>query len=206
MKVIKKNKNKFTIEVTCQMVKDEYGFTYGKKDEFCGSMLEVNAEDIKKHPWRKYPDYEGVDYGVICPICGKFVVIEKMNIPLNVVNNAEEVKIHDTNRLDKEFNDEKEYYISHVNFIYPNEISQPVEKENYGILAKYMGKYFDRTEMDKIICELITRHPYVKNAYMLEIETEWRMDSARGRYHNLQFDNDSFEEQRRTKPTVKYEL
>ena len=93
MKVIKENNftNVFPMQVKCKKVVDTYEFSYGKEKDFCGSELEIDAEDIKKHKWFKYPDYEGVDYGVICPVCGKFVVIDKDEIPIKILKNAEEI-------------------------------------------------------------------------------------------------------------------
>ena len=96
MKVIKENNfsDIFPIKVKCERVVDAYGFSYGKEKDFCGSELEVDVKDIKKHRWFKYPDYEGVDYGVVCPVCGKFVVIDKNKIPNKVSNDAEEIRLN----------------------------------------------------------------------------------------------------------------
>lgn len=54
MKVIKENKkfeNVFPMRIKCQIMVDEYGYSYGKEVDFCGSELEIEAEDIKKHHW-----------------------------------------------------------------------------------------------------------------------------------------------------------
>ena len=74
MKVIKVNdfSDVFPLRVTCKRVVDKYGFSYGHEKDFCGSELEVDAADIKKHEWFKWPVFEGTDYGVICPICKNF--------------------------------------------------------------------------------------------------------------------------------------
>lgn len=95
MKVIKENNysDVFPMQIKCKRVVDKYGFAYGKEKDFCGSELEVDAEDIKKHGWDKYPDYSGTDYGVVCPVCGQFVVIDKNKIPKTVLNNAEEIRL-----------------------------------------------------------------------------------------------------------------
>lgn len=95
MKVIKENNftDIFPIKVTCKRVTDEYGFAYGKKEDFCGSELEIMADDIKKHKWSKYPDYSGIDYGVICPVCGQFISINENKIPKYVIERAEEISI-----------------------------------------------------------------------------------------------------------------
>lgn len=95
MKVVKQNyfPNIFPLRVKCERVVDSYGFSYGEEKDFCGSELEVSAEDIRKHDWFKYPIYEGTDYGVICPVCGQFIVINRNNIPNQIKDNAEEIRI-----------------------------------------------------------------------------------------------------------------
>lgn len=93
MKILRENSFPFTfpMKVTCKQVKDEYGFSYGNSIEFCGSELEIEEIDIKKHGWFKYPDYGGIDYGVVCPVCGKFIVIDKDLLPTSVKENTEEI-------------------------------------------------------------------------------------------------------------------
>lgn len=95
MKVIKKGNynNVFPMKIVCHQVVDKYGFAYGKANDFCGSELEIEAEDIKKHKWDKYPDYSGTDYGVACPVCGKFIVVDTSEIPIQVLNDAEEISV-----------------------------------------------------------------------------------------------------------------
>ncbi len=92
MKVVGESEHPvFPMKVKCRRVVDIYGFAYGKAVDFCGKMLEVDEEDVKKHKWFKYPDYTGTDYGVICPVCKKFVVIDKNQIPGYVKEKAEEI-------------------------------------------------------------------------------------------------------------------
>ena len=95
MKVIKKGNynDGFPMRVVCRRVTDEYGFGYGDPKDFCGSTLEIKASDIKKHPWSKYPAYHGIDYGVVCPVCGKFIPVEKRDVPKNVLDDAEEISV-----------------------------------------------------------------------------------------------------------------
>lgn len=95
MKVIKENKfsDIFPMKIKCKRITDEYGFSYGKENDFCGSELEIEISDIKKHEWSKYPDYSGVDYGVICPMCGQFIPINEDNIPKNVLERAEKINL-----------------------------------------------------------------------------------------------------------------
>ena len=95
MKVINKGNynNSFPKKIVCKRIVDKYGFGYGDEKDFCGSTLEIDECDIKKHRWSKYPDYHGVDYGVICPICGKFIPVEESGICKNVLDNAEEISV-----------------------------------------------------------------------------------------------------------------
>ena len=96
MKVVEENRSfgVFPMKVECKRVTDKYGFSYGKATDFCGSVLEIEADDIKAHDWEKYPDYKGTDYGVICPVCGQFVMIDAKNVPESVAKKAEKIKLH----------------------------------------------------------------------------------------------------------------
>lgn len=97
MKIIKNNKtysNIFPMRIVCERVEDENGFAYGDIIDFCGSELEIEASDIKKHSWEKYPDYKGIDYGVKCPVCGMFIVVDKRYIPLYIQKNAPEISVN----------------------------------------------------------------------------------------------------------------
>ena len=85
--------NVFPMVIECKRVVDQFGFAYGDSKDFCGSKIEIEREDIKKHGWDKYPDYHGVDYGFICPKCGKFIVVDRDKIPDKVLEEAEEILI-----------------------------------------------------------------------------------------------------------------
>ena len=91
----------FPLIVKCERVVDKYGFSYGKDKDFCGSELEVLAADIKKHNWDKYPNISGTDYGVVCPVCGKFIPINIDRIPEKIIRDAQEFRFSDSNRGDK---------------------------------------------------------------------------------------------------------
>lgn len=94
MKVIKNNKVLgFPRQIVCEQEIDKYGFCYGKAVDFCGSILEIDAEDIRKHPWHKYPDYKGIDYGVICPICGQFISIPSNTLSKQLQESAPEIRV-----------------------------------------------------------------------------------------------------------------
>lgn len=88
MKIISKGNfnNVFPMRIKCERVEDKYGFAYGDNKDFCGSELEIDENDIKKNEWSKYPDYEGTDYGVICPVCNKFIVIDKNKLPQTILS------------------------------------------------------------------------------------------------------------------------
>ena len=93
MRVIEEGnyKNLFPMIAECKRVEDKYGFAYGDTKDFCGSKIEIEMEDIKEHKRSKYPDYKGIDYGFICPVCGKFVVVDQNTIPKKVLDEAEEI-------------------------------------------------------------------------------------------------------------------
>lgn len=93
MKTLKENNydNIFPMKIRCRQVKDKYGFYYGEYQDYCGSELEVETSDIRVHHWSKYPDYSGKDYGVVCPVCGEFTVIDENTLPVAVKKNAEEI-------------------------------------------------------------------------------------------------------------------
>lgn len=94
MKVLQMGTGVFPMEVRCEQIKDEYGFCYGNKVDFCGSLLEIDAEDICSHKWEKYPDMSGTDYGIICPVCGNFIMIPAKNIPERVKKCAPAIRIN----------------------------------------------------------------------------------------------------------------
>lgn len=97
MKIIEENNFNeiFPMNIKCEQIVDEYGFTYGEEKDFCGSLLEIDPSDIKKHKWFKYPNYEGVDYGVICPVCKQFIMIDSKKIPKHILISSEEIYLSD---------------------------------------------------------------------------------------------------------------
>lgn len=80
----------FPMKFTCQEVKDTYGFSYD--GNFCGSELEIEEEDLFKREWFKYPDYNGIDYGVFCPVCGSFVVVDVSSVPKCILEKCKDYK------------------------------------------------------------------------------------------------------------------
>lgn len=98
----------------------------------------------------------------------------------------------------------KKYYIDGlITYCYPYETSKPTK--DYGVLSKYIGKYYNRDEIDKIICELITRHPYIEHSMHLKIAIMWTDASIFGYYHVLDFTNDNDEKQSKGSLEIKYE-
>ncbi len=77
----------------CMHSKNKKGLGYGRPVMFCGRVLEVSDQDIKRHVWSKSKDLYGTDYGVICPECGHFVHIPKEFIPENALNSAQEIHL-----------------------------------------------------------------------------------------------------------------
>lgn len=98
----------------------------------------------------------------------------------------------------------KKYYIDNlITYCYPYKGSKSTK--NYGVLSKYIGKYFNRSEMDKIICELIMKHPYIENSMFLELSGMWTEGNTTGYYHVLNFENDNCEKQNKGSLEIKYE-
>lgn len=104
---------------------------------------------------------------------------------------------------------EKVYYIESVRCCYPFQTEHEVF--DYGVLKKYMGKEYNRSEIDKIIAEMIIKHPYIKNAMHVKVCIEYKhiigTKKSRGIYHNLRFANDNYKNQaEENKNGVQYEL
>ena len=99
---------------------------------------------------------------------------------------------------------QKKYFIDkHMRCCYPYE--KPKVTKEYGVLSEYMDKYYDRDEIDKIICELITRHPYVEGAMSLKISVCWELDGVTGYYHIFDFENDNHDNETIHSIEIKYE-
>lgn len=98
----------------------------------------------------------------------------------------------------------KKYFIDdYTTYCYPYETRKSTK--DYGVLSKYIGKYFNRDEADKIICELIMRHPYIENSMEVEIKIMWKEKNMTGFYHILDIRNDNFEKQTKGSLEIKYE-
>lgn len=98
----------------------------------------------------------------------------------------------------------KKYFIdSHMSYCYPYEVSKKVE--DYGVLSKYIGNYYSRDEMDKIICNLIMNHPYIDGAMWLMLSANWKEGNTVGYYHILNFTNHNEKHQRKGSLEIKFE-
>lgn len=99
----------------------------------------------------------------------------------------------------------KKYFINDfITYCYPCNTEKRV-KSDYGVLSKYMDKYFNRDEIDKIICELITKHPYIENSMRLKLTVNWKENNTVGYYHILNFENDNYKKQSKGNLEIKYE-
>lgn len=98
----------------------------------------------------------------------------------------------------------KKYFIdNYITYCYPHEVKHIVK--NYGVLSKYMGKQFDRDEADKIICELITRHPYIDNSMALEFRIMREDKNIEEFYQTVNIRNDNYKKQSKGNLEIKYE-
>ena len=103
----------------------------------------------------------------------------------------------------------KRYFIDpYVSYYYPFDVSRHIRKSGeFGVLEKYMYKTYTRNEIDKIICELITKHPYIDNSMHLTVRIMWcNNQKIQGYYHILNLINDNYDKQKRKiNPIIKYE-
>ncbi len=70
MKIISEGHGEdWSLKIKCECVLDNFGFSYDSDKEHCGSILEIDKDDVMTREWFKYPDLEGTDYVVVCPKC-----------------------------------------------------------------------------------------------------------------------------------------
>ena len=77
---------------------------------------------------------------------------------------------------------------------------------DYGVLNKYIGKEFSRKEIDKIIAEMILKHPYIDNSKFIELSIMRKTAEFKSFYHTLNFRNYNYKNQVKGDTTIKYEL
>lgn len=105
---------------------------------------------------------------------------------------------------------EKVYYIESVSCCMP--YYTECTTYNYGVLERYIDKEYSRSGIDKIIAEMIIKHPYINGSMFVRVCIEYKyFDEKRNRkikgiYHNLRFDNDNYKNQTEDGNGVKYEL
>ena len=98
----------------------------------------------------------------------------------------------------------KKYFIDNfITYCYPYEVSKVTK--DYGVLSEYIGKRYNRDEIDKIICELIMKHPYIEHSMWLKLSIMWEKENVIGYYHILNFENDNDEKQSKGSLEIKYE-
>ena len=127
--------NVFPMKCKCHYQKDGYNLRYGDAKDYCGSELEIDASDIVKHSYSKYPNISGEDYGYICPVCKHFIPIDTKNI--SVVNGIFRCFVH---RKDSDVR-------------YPDLKSETYDKnsEKYNAAKNYQQKV--KLSMDSLISE-----------------------------------------------------
>lgn len=131
MKVLGEPTNSvFPMQIVCRHQVDREGYSYGSKADFCGRPLEIEEGDVKKHPWSKYPDYHGVDYGIICPICRMFTTIDEDKLPKHVKENAKEIRLT-RGRYEGSLEDLQENAMDKT-FRFEYLMSQDISAENVG--------------------------------------------------------------------------
>lgn len=94
----------------------------------------------------------------------------------------------------------EEFYIDEksIRYCYPCETEKKVT--DYGVLAKYIGKRFSEREIDKIISEMILRHPYIDNSMSLHLS----IMKNHSCYHILTFRNYDYNKQKKGDSSIKY--
>ena len=98
----------------------------------------------------------------------------------------------------------KTYFIDkHITYCYPYDVNKVTK--DYGVLSEYIGKFYSRNEIDKIICKMIMKHPYIEGSMWLNIHVMWKKENTSGFYHILNFKNDNDEKQNKGNLKIKYE-
>lgn len=72
-----------------------------------------------------------------------------------------------------------------------NRINQRLygQPELYGVLAPYVDKQMTEQEADDFLCEVIRKHPFVKDAMCLDIYVMWHDGNMSGFYQTLNIRN-----------------
>lgn len=88
----------YPMMVRCKMSRNSHGLAYGKEASFCGGLLVIRENDVKKMQWRKidhmtHKKINGTDYGVLCPECGSFVLLNKSKLSKYIKASAGEALV-----------------------------------------------------------------------------------------------------------------
>lgn len=70
--------------------------------------------------------------------------------------------------------------------------------ELHGVITPYIDKKMTEQEADEFLCEIIRRHPFMKDAMWLEFHVMWHDGNARGFYHPLTIKNPECGEENRS--------
>ena len=98
-----------------------------------------------------------------------------------------------------------EYFIDDfITYCYPYDVSKTTK--DFGVLSQYIGQRFNRNEIDKIICEMIVKHPYIEGSMWLKLSVMWEEKNTIGYYHTLIFKNDNDDKQSKGSLEIKYEI
>lgn len=89
-----------------------------------------------------------------------------------------------------------------IRYCYPYECDK--RTTSYGVLDQYVGNKYTREEMDKIIAEMMIRHPYVAGSMRLNLSI-MRFHKGLSFYHSLSFRNYSYLNQEVGNPEIEYE-
>ena len=93
MKIIEDKYNyvQFNQTIRCEQWLDDSGYTYENEEDYCSSVLEIEASDVKKHNWAKF-DEKGTSDVVVCPLCGCWIVLDPDTLPRAVKEKAEPIR------------------------------------------------------------------------------------------------------------------
>ena len=79
------------MQIRCECIPDNQGLTYDGDKEHCGSLLEIDKNDVRYNHWEKFRD-EGHDYIVICPKCKCRLWLDPDKLPEWIKTKARETK------------------------------------------------------------------------------------------------------------------
>lgn len=93
------------------------------------------------------------------------------------------------------------YAISSITYCFPFDTTRSAmnrhgghvygNPDQYGVLAPWIGKQMTEAEADDLLCQLIRKHPFMKDAMYLRIMVTWHAADRdlSGIYQSLSFSN-----------------